>query len=141
MNDLLTVESGTYFEYSFIVTPDLLDGYGHVNNARYLDLYERARWDILDKSGLGREEVRKSKIGPVIIEVNVRFSRELLPGEEIKVQTSSRRKNELVFYFEQKMINAKGELASKAIFTTALFDLEKRKMVKADNIWLKAMGL
>ena len=128
------------FEYIFKVTDDLLDDYGHVNNARYLDLYERARWDILEKSGLGREAVRKMKIGPVIIEVNVRFSRELLPGEKIKVITSSRKKNDLVFYFEQKMINEKGEIASKALFTTSLFDIEKRKMIKADDIWLKAMG-
>ncbi len=128
------------FEFIFNVTDDLLDGYHHVNNARYLDLYENARWDILEKSGLGRNMVSKNKIGPVIIEVTVRFSRELLPGEEIKIITTSRRKNELVFYFDQQMINSKGEVASKAVFTTALFDLEKRKMVKADDIWLKAMG-
>jgi YbgC/YbaW family acyl-CoA thioester hydrolase len=128
------------FEYSFVVTDDLLDGYNHVNNARYLDLYERARWDILEKSGLGRESIHRNKIGPVIIEVNVRFSRELLPGEEIKILTTSRRKNELVFYFDQQMINSQGKIASKAIFTTSLFDLEKRKMVKADDEWLKAMG-
>jgi len=128
------------FEYSFIVTPDLLDDYKHVNNARYLDLYERARWDILEKCGLGRDSVKINKIGPVIIEVTVRFSRELLPGEEIKIITSSRRKNELVFYFDQQMINSKGETASKAVFTTSLFDLEKRKMIKADDEWLRAMG-
>jgi YbgC/YbaW family acyl-CoA thioester hydrolase len=128
------------FEYSFVVTDDLLDGYNHVNNARYLDLYERARWDILEKSGLGRESIHRNKIGPVIIEVTVRFSRELLPGEEIKILTTSRRKNELVFYFDQQMINSQGKIASKAIFTTSLFDLEKRKMVKADDEWLKAMG-
>jgi YbgC/YbaW family acyl-CoA thioester hydrolase len=128
------------FEYSFVVTDDLLDGYNHVNNARYLDLYERARWDILEKSGLGRESIHRNKIGPVIIEVTVRFSRELLPGEEIKILTTSRRKNEVVFYFDQQMINSQGKIASKAIFTTSLFDLEKRKMVKADDEWLKAMG-
>jgi acyl-CoA thioester hydrolase len=134
------MHQNTQFEFTFTVTDDLLDGYHHVNNARYLDLYERARWDILEKSGLGREMVGKNKIGPVIIEVTVRFSRELLPGEEIKITTTSRRKNELIFYFDQQMINSKGEIASKATFTTSLFDLEKRKMVKADDIWLKAMG-
>jgi YbgC/YbaW family acyl-CoA thioester hydrolase len=128
------------FEYIFTVTPDLLDGYNHVNNARYLDLYERARWDILEKSGLGRDSVHSNKIGPVIIEVNIRFSREILAGEQIKIVTRSRRKNDLVFYFDQQMINPKGEISSKAVFTSSLFDLEKRKIVKADEKWLKAMG-
>jgi acyl-CoA thioester hydrolase len=129
------------FEYEFTVTDDLLDGYNHVNNARYLDLYERARWEILDKSGLGRETVHKQRIGPVIIEVSVRFSLELLPGERIKIFTSSKRKNELVLLFEQKMVTSQGKIASKALFTTALFDLETRKMVRPDEVWIKAMGL
>ena len=128
------------FEYNFIVSEDLLDSYHHVNNARYLDLYERARWDILEKSGMGKETVRNKKIGPVIHEVTVRFSRELLPGEEIKILTSFRRKNNMVLYFDQEMINSKGKVASKAVFTTSLFDLEKRKMIRADEVWLKAMG-
>ncbi len=129
------------FEYEFTVTDDLLDGYNHVNNARYLDLYERARWEILEKSGLGRETVHEKRIGPVIIEVTVRFSLELLPGERIKIFTTSRRKNELVLLFEQKMVTSGGKTASKALFTTALFDLETRKMVRPDEIWIKAMGL
>ena len=128
------------FEYFFNVSNDLLDDYGHVNNARYLDLFERARWDILEKSGLGRESVLLHKIGPVILEVTIRFSRELLPGEKIKIITSSRKKNDLVFYFDQEMINPDGKVASKAVFTTSLFDLEKRKMIRADDVWLNAMG-
>ncbi len=129
-----------HFEFRFTVTPDLLDGYKHVNNARYLDLYEMARWDILDQSGLGQDYVHSRKIGPIIIEVTVRFSKELLPGEEILIKTASRRKNDLVYFFDQEMINSKGETASRATFTSALFDLEKRKMVKADSNWLKAFG-
>jgi YbgC/YbaW family acyl-CoA thioester hydrolase len=134
------MSSGYSFEYIFTVTDDLLDHYNHVNNARYLDLYERARWEILEKSGLGHDYVKNKKIGPVILEVTVRFSRELLPGEVIKITTSSRKKNDLIMYFDQQMINSKGEMASKAVFTTSLFDLEKRKMVKPDEKWLKAMG-
>jgi acyl-CoA thioester hydrolase len=129
------------FEYSFIVTDDLLDGYKHVNNARYLDLYERARWDILERSNLGAEFVHNHKIGPIILEVTVRFSRELLPGEEIKIISTFRKKNELVLFIDQQMINSHGEIASKAVFTSSMFDLEKRKMIKADEEWLKAMGL
>jgi acyl-CoA thioester hydrolase len=128
------------FEYKFIVTNELTDEYGHVNNARYLDLYEDARWNILEISGLGSEMINTNRIGPVILEANVRFSRELLPGEEITIITSSRRKNDLIFYFDQYMVNSKGKIASKAVFTAALFDLDKRKMKRADENWLRAFG-
>jgi YbgC/YbaW family acyl-CoA thioester hydrolase len=129
------------FYYSFIVSDDLIDEYGHVNNARYLELYEKARWDILNKNIPGSQMVEINRIGPVILEVTVRFSKEILKGEEITIETSSSRKNDLVFYFEQRMLNSTGKIASKAIFTAALFDLDKRKMVRADNLWLTALGL
>jgi acyl-CoA thioester hydrolase len=128
------------FEYRFTVNKELTDEYGHVNNARYLDLYEDARWNILEICDLGADRVRANRIGPVILEVNVRFRRELLPGEEITIITTSRRKNDLIFYFDQQMLNSKGEIASTAIFTAALFDLDKRKMKRADEHWLKAFG-
>jgi YbgC/YbaW family acyl-CoA thioester hydrolase len=134
------METSRKFSYEFTVDPDLLDDYGHVNNAKYLNLYEEARWDILDQSGYGQEMVRKSRKGPVILEVNVRFSRELLPGQKIRIETTSRRKNDRIFYFDQAMINDKGEEASRAVFTSALFDLDKRKMIKPDEAWLKAFG-
>ncbi len=134
------MENSGKFYYNFTVDPYLLDDYGHVNNSRYLDLYEKARWDILDKSGYGQETVKRSGKGPVILEVNVRFSRELLPGQKIRIETSSRRKNEKIFYFDQMMINEKGEEASRAVFTCALFDLVERKMVRPDEGWQRAFG-
>ena len=134
------METSRKFSYEFIVDQELLDDYGHVNNAKYLNLYEEARWDILVKSGHGQEMVRKSRKGPVILEVNVRFSRELLPGQRIRIETTSRRKNDKIFYFDQVMINEEGKEASRAVFTFALFDLDKRKMVKPGEDWLKAFG-
>ncbi|MCB8998799.1 MAG: acyl-CoA thioesterase [Bacteroidales bacterium] len=134
------MESSSLFEYRFRVSDDLLDGYGHVNNARYLDLFERARWDILAKSGKGESWVHENRIGPIIIEITIRYSQELLPGEEIKIISECRRKNELIFLFEQKMINPQGKTACRAVFTSSLFDLDKRKMVKADSEWLSALG-
>lgn len=134
------MKSGQKYIYEFKVEKDLLDAYGHVNNAKYLNLYEDARWDILKKNAINRKDIKEKKIGPVILEVNVRFSRELLPGQVIKIETTSRKKNDLVLYFEQVMINEEGKIASKALFTAALFDLKKRKMIKPDEKWLKAFG-
>ncbi len=128
------------FEYEFIVSKDLLDEYGHVNNAHYLALYEKARWNILEKSDLGAEMIKINNVGPVILEVTIRFRKELLEGQKIRIETSSRKKNDLIFYFDQKMINEEGDIASKAVFTAALFDLTTRKMIRADKSWLKAFG-
>ncbi len=126
--------------FSFTVSADLLDSYGHVNNARYLELYENARWDILEKSGLGKKFLDESKIGLVILEVSVRFSREITEGQLITIETGSRRKGDRLFYFDQVMKNPAGEICSQAVFTTSLFNLNQRKMVRADRAWLSAFG-
>ncbi len=134
------MSSDKKFIFEFVVEEDLLDEYGHVNNANYLMLYEKARWNILKSSGKGYDVIRENKTGPVILEVTVRFSKELLAGQRIIIETTSRRKNDLIFFFDQIMINEKKEIASKAVFTAALFNLEKRKMVRPDDEWLRAFG-
>lgn len=128
------------FTSVFLVTRDYLDDYGHVNNARYLNLFEMARWKVLEKNGMDRNMVRKTRKGPVILEVTVRFSREIGEGEEITIETTSRRKDNRIFYFDQVMKNKTGDLCSKATFTAALFDMDSRKMIRADEQWLKAFG-
>lgn len=128
------------FLYEFIVTEDLLDDYGHVNNAKYLTLYENARWAILGYSNLGTDMVRKLQTGPVILEVTVRFRHELKPGTKVIIETKSRRNGSKIFYFDQVMHDQKGTVFSKATFTAALFDLKKRKMITPNEKWLKAFG-
>ena len=135
-----TIKELAKFSYSFKVGEDLLDDYNHVNNARYLDLYEDARWAILDKRSLGRDFVKEQGIGPVILEVTVQFKRELKLGEIITIETTSEREGNRIFHFHQTMKNELGKICSSAIFKTALFDLKTRRILSADDKWLKAFG-
>lgn len=128
------------FKYEFIVNEELLDKYGHVNNANYLRLYEDARWAILQQSGLGEDQIRVTKAGPVILEVTVRFSHEIGAGQKVIIETRSRRKGSKLFYFDQVMRSEEGMVFSKATFTAALFDLVGRKMKNPDEKWIKAFG-
>lgn len=134
------VQSDKKYFFNFRVSSNLLDGYGHVNNAHYLELYEDARWDILEKSGLGRQFLLDSKIGPVILEINIRFRHELTEGQLITIETISRRKSNRLFYFDQKMLNEAGEVCNQATFTTSLFDIKNRVMLRADEKWMEAFG-
>ncbi len=135
------VKEGTTFIYNFRVTEDLLDDYNHINNARYLDLYEEARWSILDEESLGRDFIRTQGIGPVILEVTLKFKRELKKGENITIETITKNEGDRIFYFYQSMLNEAGKLCSSAVFKAALFDLKSRKMLRADDKWIKAFGL
>ncbi len=134
------VKSDKKHFFNFRVSSDLLDSYGHMNNAHYLELYENARWDILEQSGMGRQFLSDAKIGPVILEITIRFSHELTEGQYITIETNSRKKGDRLFYFDQKMINEEGKVCNLATFTTSLFDIKNRKMIRADGKWLTAMG-
>lgn len=127
------------FIYKFEVTEDLLDEYNHINNARYLDLYEQARWAILEVSSFGRQYVKETGIGPVIIEVTVKFRKEIKLGEIVTIRTISKIEGNRIFLFSQEMKNENDEICSTAIFKGALFDLKTRKIIKPDEKWRKAL--
>ena len=39
----------------------------NVNNAVYLQLFEEARWDFMDKNGYGLADIQANKKGPVVL--------------------------------------------------------------------------
>ena len=134
------IQSEKKYFFNCSVSSDLLDSYGHMNNARYLELYEDARWDVLAQSGMGRQFLIESKTGPIILEINIRFRHELTDGEQITIETNSRRKSNRLFYFDQIMRNEAGEVCNQATFTTTLFDIKNRRIIRADEKWMKAFG-
>lgn len=129
------------FEYSLQVKEYHLDTFGHVNNAKYLEILEEARWDLITKNGYGLKEVQKLKIGPVILEVNLKFRKELKLRENIKILTHCPKHDAKIGYIHQTIINEKGEESAIAVFTYALFDLTQRKIIDPTPEWLKAIGL
>src|SRR5678815_336967 len=66
-------------EKTIVISEAHLDSFGHVNNARYLELLEQARWDLITERGHGIDVIRRTRSGPTILEINIRFLRELGP--------------------------------------------------------------
>src|ERR1700753_4512123 len=62
-----------------------LDVNGHLTWPHYLHYAEHARWECLRTAGLSYEVVKGAGLGPVNLEANVRFLRELRDGDEIAV--------------------------------------------------------
>jgi acyl-CoA thioester hydrolase len=63
--------------YEVIIRESQLDTFGHMNNAAYLVLFEEARWDFITNNGYGLNEVIQLKKGPVILDVAMRFKKEI----------------------------------------------------------------
>lgn len=130
------------FEYEVLIRELHLDSFGHVNNAAYVQLYEEARWDFITKNGYGLDYVLKHQMGPVILDLKVRFKRELKNRETIKILSKTIEVvNPKMMVLEQTMVKADGKIASDATFTIGFFDMKERKLINASPEWLKAVGI
>ncbi len=132
------------FETEIMVLESDLDSFGHVNNAVYLEFYERARWQFISDNGYGLYEVQRMKKGPVILECNVKFKRELKLRETFKIRSQMTSMHGKIMNIHQEMIKNtdKGEVvASEADFVIGFFDLAERKLIDPTPEWMKAIGL
>lgn len=129
------------FDYRLTILEFRLDTLGHVNNSVYLQMFEEARWDFISRNGFDLNQVRQSKTGPVILEINIKFQKELRLREEIIIRSEMLEYNGKIAKLKQTMINQKNEVACEAIMVFALFDLEKRQIIAPTEDWLKAIGM
>jgi acyl-CoA thioester hydrolase len=128
-------------EKTILISEAHLDSFGHMNNARYLELFEQARWDLITERGFGIETIRRTSTGPVVLEVSVRFRRELPPREQIVIRSQLASYEGKVGILRQEMIKSDGAVAAEASFTFGLFDLKRRKLIEPSPAWAYAVGL
>jgi thioesterase-3 len=130
------------FVYDTLIQEHHLDSFGHVNNASYIMIYEQARWDLITKNGLGLEYILQTQTGPVILDLSVRFKRELKNRELIKITSQVLDvPSPKIIILEQTIINQEEKISSNARFTMGFFDLRSRKLMEAPCEWLKAIGI
>lgn len=133
------------FEYEVLIRETHIDTFGHVNNAQYLTLFEEARWEIISPRGFSIKEIQDGGLGPVVLEVNLRFSKEIYLRQKIKiiseVQNSPDAFRGLTLKMSQTMLNEKGEVCCLGEFKFGLFDLRARRLVSPTPQWLRAIGV
>ncbi|WP_413580502.1 acyl-CoA thioesterase [Bdellovibrio sp. HCB288] len=127
--------------YKLLIRESHIDSYGHVNNAVYLSLYEEARWEAITPRGFGFKDVHRMQQGPVILEVNIKFMKEIKLRETITIVSSMMDYEGKIGHMKQQMIKEDGTVASEAVFTFGLFDMQARKMILPTPEWKKACGL
>lgn len=130
-----------HFEYTTQILEQHLDTFGHVNNAKYLELYEEARWDFISKNNYGLKEILEIKKGPIVLEVSCKFKREIVNRETILIKTHTAEWKGKIGKITQVMIKEDGGIASEAIFTIGFMDFKLRKLIKPTDEWMNAIGI
>lgn len=127
--------------YRMTVLENHIDTFGHVNHATYLQLLELARWESITAQGMGMAYVQKHKIGPVILELQIRYKKELHLRDLIRIETQ-------VQSFEGRIGEIKQEIFSEesdtchcsATIKFGIFDLTTRKLIAPSPEWKRAVG-
>ncbi len=63
-----------------------LDGYQHVNNARYLEFLEEARWGYLEQHG-DIEHFEQLGLAWVIVNININYRAQATMGQQLRIDT------------------------------------------------------
>jgi acyl-CoA thioester hydrolase len=106
-----------------------LDTQGHLNQAVYLQYAEHARWEVLRAAGLPQQRLIDSGVGPVALEVTLRFRAELRGGDEVDVTCAFVWGAGRTFRIEQEIIRADGVVSAQISGVGGLLDLTERKLV------------
>jgi thioesterase-3 len=132
---------GPVHEYPLVISEHHLDSFGHVNNATYLDLFEEARWDLITRNGYGLETVQRLQVGPTVLEVQLRFVRELRNRQRVTVRSWLESYSGKIGRLAQQLRDETDALCTDSLFTIGLFDMKSRRLVRPTPEWIAALGL
>lgn len=127
------------FAYKLTIKEFHLDTFGHVNNATYLQIYEEARWEFITQNGYGLDKIRSTGKGPVILEINIRFIKELGLRENITIYSQTGEYEGKVGKIRQWIVDEQGSICSDVEMKIGLFDTQLRKLVAPTENWLTAI--
>jgi thioesterase-3 len=110
-----------------------LDLYGHVNNARYLEFLEEARWGFTDTHG-SLEYFTQAGIAFVIVNVNINYRRAALMGEALRIETAMKKigSRSAVIHQVVKLKNTDTVVADADV-TFVIFDTKRGSAVSMDG--------
>ncbi|MFC7547832.1 acyl-CoA thioesterase [Plantactinospora sp. GCM10030261] len=106
-----------------------LDTQGHLNQAVYLQYAEHARWEFLRAAGITQDRLLASGVGPVALEVTVRYLSELRGGDEVDVSCEFHWGAGKTFRIEQDYRRPDGGQVATLTGVAGLLDLSARRLV------------
>jgi pimeloyl-ACP methyl ester carboxylesterase len=65
------------------VYPDDCDAFGHLNQASFLTLFERSRWDLL-ALGPGADVFSRQGVWPAVRRTTIEYRKQVFPGERLR---------------------------------------------------------
>ncbi|WP_065356873.1 YbgC/FadM family acyl-CoA thioesterase [Kluyvera georgiana] len=110
-----------------------LDVYQHVNNARYLEFLEEARWDGLENSA-GFQWMSAHHIAFVVVNININYRRPAVLGDVLTVTSKVEQLNGKSGVLSQVVtLNPEGQVVADTLITFVCIDLKTQKALPLEG--------
>jgi thioesterase-3 len=110
-----------------------LDINGHVNNARYLEFLEAARWDFLEAHGLG-DTIVNGTHALVVTHIDISYRQPATLGDSIVIESTMRavRSRSATVHQVVRLVDS-GRISAEALVTFMVFNSQKQTAVRIDG--------
>lgn len=110
-----------------------LDVYQHVNNARYLEFLEEARWEWLEKMD-AFHWLMENKLAFVVVNININYRRPAVLGDVLSVNSRLVQLNSKSGIIGQEVtLQGEGAAIADAMLTFVCIDLRKQKALPLEG--------
>ncbi|MHA6310439.1 MULTISPECIES: acyl-CoA thioesterase [Pantoea] len=110
-----------------------LDVYQHVNNARYLEFLEEARWQWLEEVE-AFHWLLEQKLAFVVVNININYRRPAVLGDVLAIDSEITQLNGKSGIIAQRVLLAGGEtVVADAALTFVCIDLRSQKAVPLEG--------
>lgn len=127
------------YQFLHTVRSTELDSLGHVNNAKYLEYLEWARFEWMSQAGFTWEELNRRQLLPVVVNLNLNYRRELRLLEKILIVSKTKEIGQKSFVLRQEIYKENGELAADADITMVMMDAKERRAVALPEDLIKEL--
>ncbi|WP_049223512.1 acyl-CoA thioesterase [Neisseria sicca] len=103
-----------------------LDGYGHVNNARYLEFLEEARWAFFEEHGLLSEI---DGLMLVVVRTDIRYRRAAVDGDILRFEGRLKELTSRHIILTQNIVLPSGKHAVEAESTLMVVSAESGRSI------------
>jgi thioesterase-3 len=104
-----------------------LDLFGHVNNARYLEFLEEARWAAFEKT-VDLERLARDGRAFTVVNININYRRPAVIHDVLRIETRIAEWRRRSAVIRQSVVQSQsGETVADADVTFVIFDTEKQK--------------
>ena len=106
-----------------------IDELGHVNNARFLEYFERGRMDWYNRCDPELNKPADRHLGTVVVNIDVNFRRECFAGDRLSILTRAESLGRKSYVLQQKILARDDQCVSDARVTSVVMDMSTRKVV------------